>query len=191
MTDVLNEGGLTVKTLSEIITELEDGFRDIYGSDINVDQNSPDGQLINIMAQTMIDIRELAVAINNGFDPDQAVGVVLDQRVAINNIQRQGGTFTIQPIDITVDRTVDLDGLDDDFNLIDGEGYTVQDADGNEFILVDSTTITAGSHSLNFRAREIGQVETTIGTITEPVTYVLGVTTINNSTGAIVTGKQE
>ncbi len=191
MTDVLNENGLTVSTLNEIISDLEQGYRDIYGNDINLDQNSPDGQLLNIQAQAMRDIREILVSINNGFDPDQAVGTILDQRVAINNIQRQGGTFTIQPVDITVDRTVTLDGLDGDFNLIDGEGYTIQDNDGNEFILIDTITLTAGTYSLNFRAREIGLVETIVGTITEPVTYVLGVTTINNSSGALQTGQDE
>jgi uncharacterized phage protein gp47/JayE len=191
MVDILDADGLTVKTAAEIRSDLVTGFQVIYGSDINVDQNSPDGQLIGILTQMCVDIRELAVMINNGFDPDYAVGRILDERVVINNIERAGGTFTIVPVTITVDRTVTLQGLDADFNDINGTGYTVQDNAGTEFILVDTNTITAGAHVLNFRAKDIGLVETTIGTITTAVTIVLGVTAINNASAALEIGQDE
>lgn len=191
MADTLDANGLTVKTLTEIKTELEADFRSIYGDDINIDQNSPDGQMIGIMAQLAVDLRELIVGINNNFDPDQASGVLLDQRAAINRVTRQGGSYTIQPIDITVDATVTLDGLDGDYSLANGVGFTVQDDSGNEFILSDTVTLTAGTHTKNFRAREIGDVQTTIGTITNMVTIVLGVTAVTNSSGALQTGADE
>ena len=191
MADIFDQDGLQVKTLTEIITDLETGFKEIYGSDINVDSNSPDGQVINLFGQALVDLRELLTGINNSFDPDRAVGSQLDERVVINNIARKGGSYTTQPIDVTVDRTVDLAGLDAAFNDPNGTGYTVQDDAGNKFILVDSTTIVAGLHSLNFRAEVIGAVETTVGTITNPVTIVLGVTTINNSSGALEIGTNE
>ena len=191
MPDILDSDGLQVKTLAEITQDLEDGLKEIYGNDINLDQNSPDGQMVNIYAQAARDLRELIVSVNNGFDPDRAVGRILDERVVINNIERQGGTFTIQPIDITTDRTVDLTGLDDSFNDINGTGYTVQDDAGNEFILIDSATLTSGTTTKNFRAREIGQVETTVGTIENPVTIVLGVTGVTNSSAASEIGQDQ
>lgn len=191
MPDEITSTGLVVKDLATIITELEDGLKEIYGDDINVDQNSPDGQLINIFAQASVDLRELAVQINNGFNPDLAVGRILDQRVVINDIIRLGGTFTIQPITLIMDRTVSLKGLDDEFNEINGTGFTVQDDEGNEFILVDSETFVAGTYSRNFRARQIGEVTTTVGTIVNPVTIVLGVTSINNPSGALTVGQNE
>ena len=181
MPDILDANGLTVKTLTEIRTDLETAFKDIYGVDINIDQNSPDGQMIGILSQAFVDIRELATYIYNSFDPDNAIGRQLDSRVTINNIERQGGTYTITPIDITVDRTVSLNGLDADFDNPNGVGYTVQDDAGNQFVLIDSDTLTAGTHSLSFRSKEIGEVNVTVGTIVNPVTIVLGVTTINNS----------
>lgn len=191
MPDILNAQGLQVKTRQEIVDELSNDFRSIYGEDINLDQNSPDGQIIGILAQLGVDLRELAVQINNGFDPDRAVGRILDERVVINNIERSGATFTTLDIDITVDRTVTLQGLDANFSNINGTGYTVQDNAGTQFILVDTETITAGTHSLAFRAKDIGQVETTIGTITNPVTIVLGVTGINNPTAPSNIGQNE
>lgn len=192
MPDVLNATGLTVKSLPEVVNDLVTGLQLIFGTDINVNSNSPDGQTINIYAQQAEDLRELLVSVYNSFDPDQAVGVILDKRVAINNIERNGGSYTIQPMDIVVDRTVALAGLDANEADPNGVGYTVQDDAGNKFILVDSTTLTAGTHSgLNFRAQMIGQVQTTIGTITNQTTIVLGVVSVNNSVGALDTGTNE
>lgn len=191
MSDIIDETGLQTKTLNEIIADLEAGFKEIYGVDINIDQNSPDGQLINIFAQSGIDIRELITGVYNSYNPDRAIGVQLDERVLINNITRKGGTYTIQPIVIVTDRTVSLVGLDADFNNQEGEGYTVQDNAGNEFILIDSDTLIAGTHTLNFRARNIGLVETTVGTITTPVTVVLGVVSVNNASGALEVGEDQ
>ena len=191
MPDILDATGLTVKTRPEIVADLTTGLQNIFGADINVDQNSPDGQLIGIIAQEGVDQRELLVEINNNFDPDLAAGVILDQRVAINNLVRQGGTYTIQPIDITVSETVDLVGLDSQFVNPNGTGYTVQDNSGNQYILVDSVTLTAGTTSLNFRAQLIGAINPIIGTITNPVTVVLGVTGINNSSTALSIGQNQ
>lgn len=191
MPDILDADGLQVKTAPEIRQDLVDGFRDIYGADINLDQNSPDGQLIGILTQMSVDIRELAAQINAGFNPDRATGRILDERVAINNIERIGGTFTIIDISVTVDRTLTLQGLDENFNDINGQGFTVQDNAGNQFTLIDTETITAGTHVMPFRARVIGQVNTTIGTIVNAVTVVIGVTGINNLSAPTIMGQSE
>ena len=191
MADIINENGLQLQTLNEIIAALETEMRTIYGVDINLDQNSPDGQLVNIFAQACIDIRELAQMVYNSFDPDKAIGRQLDERVVINNIERQGGSFTQITIAIVVDRTVALQGLDADFNSLSGVGFTVQDNAGNQFILIDSATLTAGTHSKIFRAKEIGLVETTIATIVNQTTIVLGVVSINNPSAAIEIGQAE
>src|SRR5947209_4720642 len=123
MPDSLSATGLTVKTAAEITSDLTTGFQQAYGSDINTDQNSPDGQIIGILTQENVDLRELIAQVNASFDPDQAQGSVLDQRVAINGIAREGGTYTNQPIDITVTATVNLQGLDGNFNDPNGTGY--------------------------------------------------------------------
>lgn len=192
MPDILDANGLQLESLPEVVAGLTTDLQSIYGSDANVDQNTQDGQLINIFAQSAEDLRELLAMINAGFDPDQAVGIILDQRVAINNIQRLGGTFTIVAIDITIDRTLSLQGLDANFNNINGTGYTVQDDTGNQYILIDSQTdITAGTYTLDFRAQTLGAVTPTINTIMQPVTVVLGVTVINNASAPLSVGQTQ
>lgn len=191
MPDILDASGLQISTASELRTALVEDLKAIYGNDINVDQNSPDGQLIGIMVQLGIDIREKIQQIYNSFDPDRAIGRQLDERVVINHLTRAGGTYTLINIDVTVDRTVTLQGLDASFNDPNGTGYTVQDNAGTAFILVDTATITTGTHSLSFRAKTIGKVETTINTITNQVTIVLGVTAVNNPSAPTTIGQDE
>jgi hypothetical protein len=191
MPDVIDATGLQVETAAEISAALISGLQAIYGADINTDQNSPDGQRVGILTQMAVDIRELAVSVNSGFDPDQALGVILDQRVAINNIEREGGTYTVQPIDIVTNATVTLQGLDSSFSDPNATGYTVQDASGNQYILSATATLTAGTTTLDFRAKLIGAVNVPVNTLTTPVTVVLGVVSVNNSSAAITVGQNE
>ena len=191
-TDVLDQNGLTTESLTQIVADLTTGMQNIYGSGINVASNSPDGQMINLVAQQCIDNRELATLVYNSFNPDYAVGSVLDQRCAINNVIREAGTFTVQPIDLTITQTVTLQGLDGNYNSINGTGYTVQDNAGNQFILADTVTLTPGVNTgINFRAAQLGAIQTTVNTITSPVTIVAGVSVINNSSSALSVGQNE
>ena len=180
MPDILNENGLILSTRQELLEGHSDDLKNIYGQDINLDQNTPDGQFVNILSQAGADVRDLAAFIYNSFSPQFANGNLLDQRVAINGIVRRGGTYTIVPITIVVDRTVTLEGLDKQANDLDGAGYTIQDNVGNQFILTKTTTLTEGIHVLNFRAKEIGKVNTIVDTIQTQVEIVLGVVSVSN-----------
>lgn len=180
MPDILNENGLVLSTRQELVEDHSDDLKNIYGQDINLDQNTPDGQFVNILSQAGADVREFAKFVYNSFSPQFASGNLLDQRVATNGIVRKGGTYTIVPITILVDRTVTLEGLDDQANDLDGAGYTIQDNVGNQFILTKTTTLTEGIHVLLFRAKEIGKVNTIVDTIQTQVEIVLGVVSVSN-----------
>jgi hypothetical protein len=197
MADMFDENGLEVKTLTELTTETETDFKDIYGNDISIESDTPDGQQINILAQAGADIRELIVKVNAGFDIDQAEGSVLDQRLALIGLTRNGGTFTYQDVDITTDRALGLVGLDSDALVIDTSLlpsglYTVKDSEGNLFYLLQTQSFTsAGVYSCNFRAASIGAVEVLPNTITTPVTVIAGVTSVNNPDAANSIGLDE
>lgn len=191
MSNTIDATGITTKTLTELTAELQAALKVAYGSDINVASDSPDGQMINIFSQAVVDVQDLLVQIYNSFDPDLAIGRVLDQRVAINGIQRLGGTYSVTPVLITVDRSLNLSGLDAEIANPDGTGFTVGDTQGNKFILADSTTISAGAHSLPFRAQNSGAVTTVLNTITSAITIVLGVLSVNNPTTITTLGLDE
>lgn len=188
MPNSFDANGLQIISQNELVDNLTQSFQTIYGEDINVDSNSPDGQIINIFAQSLEDFYELLEQVYTSFDPDQAIGVVLDQRCAINGIQRKGGTYTYMNIDVTTDRSVTLPGLDD-YDIEDA--YTISDSEGNQFILSATSSIGTGTSQLVFRAKNVGNVEVLPNTITTPVTIILGVTSVNNASGAAQQGVNE
>lgn len=194
MADTLNENGLQVDSYTTLLNNIQSQMNEIYATDgdlINFDSETPDGQMTNIFAQAGSDIRELLQEIYNSFDPDKCTGVVQDSRYALNYLTRKGGTFTIQNIDITTTKTVTLQGLDSSYNDVNAASYTVADDAGNNWYLIDTTTITEGTTSLPFRSQNMGLVQPTIGTITNQITKVLGVTSVNNSVAPTTLGEDQ
>lgn len=195
MPDTFDANGLQVKNLTELISDLTTALQGIYGADINVDPNSPDGQMIALFSQAGVDLRELLANINAGFDPDQAEGRTLDQRVALDAIQRGAGTFTTVDIDVEVSGALSLVGLDSqsgETNPSVPNLYTIKDDAGNQWFLLSSQSPSgAGTNSYAFRAAAIGQVLVVSNTITTPVTIISGVVSVNNPGGAASVGTDE
>ena len=191
MSDSFDENGLQTATAPELLESLTTAFKEIYGDDILLDSSTPDGQWLNILVQKGVDVRGLLMQLYNSFNPDNAQGAVLDQRCAINNVFRKAGSFTTVNIAITTDRSLTLQGVDDDYNNPEATGYTVQDNEGNRFVMVNTQTLSAGTTSVLFRSETIGDVIVLPDTITTPVTIVLGVLSVNNPTAATAIGENE
>lgn len=188
MPNAITATGLTTATREELIAFYTLAFQTIYGPDINLDPDTPDGQSMNILVQANLDVEDLIMQVFNQFDPDNAIGVVLDQRVAINGIQRQAGTHSITNITIVVSQALNLFGLDQDAQ----PPFTVADNAGNNWVLQATQSIGApGTYVFSFQAENPGAVLTIPNTITVPVTVVLGVTSINNPTAATSIGINE
>lgn len=194
MADELTYSGLEVKDNLTLVSDLTTGFQDIYsqnGETLNLDSNTPDGQLIELLAFMGTTIREMITEVYNSCDPDKCVGAVQDNRYQINYLTRKQGSYTIQKIAITANKTVELQGLDASYNDPDASAYAVSDDNGNIWYLIDSTTIYSGITSLDFRAQKMGAIVPTVGTITNQVTIVPGITNIINNVGATSIGVEE
>lgn len=181
MGNLLNSQGLTIATYAELLAIYTTGLQAIYGSQVNLASDTPDGQWINITIQAVLDLEDLVQSVYSSFDPDQAVGVTLDQRCAINGVTRQAGTYTLTNVTLTVSATYspNLYGLDQSAQAI----YTVADQNNNQYQLVNTVIgLLPGSHALVFQAANTGAIAPTINTITVPVTIVLGISAINNPT---------
>ena len=108
MPNSITDPGLQVASYAEIIANLEAALRAIYGSSINLDSNSPDGQQVGLFGQSSADILELLVMAYNSFDPDNCSGIQLDRRLALCGVVRKAGTYTVQEVSITTDRAMTL-----------------------------------------------------------------------------------
>lgn len=186
MPNSLTAQGLTTATQAELLAYFTTQMQNIYGADINLSADTSDGQLINIIMQAILDVEDLITQVYNSFDPDLAIGTSLDERVAINGIQRQGGTYSITNISITTTATsITFPGLDQTAL----PAYTVADNAGNQWQLQFSQTSGApGTYIYVFQSATIGSVLTTPNTINVPVTIIPGVSTVNNPTAQTIVG---
>lgn len=180
----IDETGIHTQTVDEIVSELTTEYKNIYGQDINVDSDTPDGQRINIEAQAKADVLDFAVQLYNSFDVDAVNGVAQDRLYKINNIYRKSSEYSYVQINVTATSTVNLQGLD----VSEAAAYTVADTNGNQFLLVDSVVLNAGTTLLEFRAKNSGLVEVTPNTITNMVTIVAGISGVTNPASQYITG---
>jgi len=180
MSNQITAAGIQIETFEQIVSNIINGTSDtpgliqIYGADINVASNSPDGQAVNIYALSKMDILNLCVAIYNSMDPDQAVGVSLDRIAQISGLTRKPGTYTQVDIDVVTNQSVNLNGLDTSTPV------TIQDSNGNLFYLITSASLSSGTTSLSFQSAAIGFIQVLANTLTTAVTIVAGVVSVNN-----------
>lgn len=165
----INENGLIIDDFNTIYTRLSDKFRLIYGQDINLEQNSPDGQLLGIITNEIYDLQTLILHIYNSFDPDLAQGVELNKLLKLIAQSRRASTKSIVDITIVANSNVTLPS-----------DYTIVDENKQEWIINAETTLTAGTHTVSFNAVNFGAIEASANTINEVVTVFPEITSVNN-----------
>lgn len=85
----LNENGIEIAALPDIIDALIDDFRRIYGEDINLALDTPDGQRIAIYSRIAHECLVLIKKLYQNLKPDQAEGLHLDYLARINGLYRR------------------------------------------------------------------------------------------------------
>lgn len=182
--------GLVTQSLDEIIADLTQQFQNIYGADINIEQNSPDSQWINILAQEKKDLLDLITTLYNNLDPDRVIGIPQQILYKLNGLVIKAYTYSYVYVDITTNAPVNLQGLDDNIDNADGTGYTVTDTAGNRWILANSVSLQTGTQTLNFRAADLGAITALPNTINVMETVIAGVESVNNAATNYITGNQ-
>lgn len=183
--NMIDASGIQVQTYPDIVTEFNTDFQTIYGSDVNLDANSPDGQLVNILALAKADMLDLNVQTYNSFDLDQAVGTALDRAAQYTGIFRKGGVYTQVVIQVVASAITTLTGQDT------ANPFTVSDINGNLFQLITTATLSIGTNNLTFQAANIGFIQILANTLTVQVTPTLGVTSVNNSAVPVLNGSDQ
>ena len=187
--------GLVTQSLDEIKADLTTKFQNIYGYDINLEQNSPDGQWINILAQEKKDILDLFTQYYNNLDVDRVVGIPQQILYKLNGLTINAYTYSYVYIDITTTQALNLNGIsNNDLENADATGYTVTDSNGNRWILTTGTTsstislIAGVNQNLRFRAADLGSITALPNTITIMETIIAGVSSVNNPANNYITG---
>ena len=133
----LTETGIVIESFDAILSKLEQGFRAIYGQNINLNADTPDGQMIGLLAQMRMDFEELAQTVYNQLDPDAATGAWLEQRVAYAGLMRRAASYSYL-------RSV----------ILTGEPYTqlyagvmVSDPNKTRWVLVSDVQLNLGKNT--------------------------------------------
>ena len=170
---IIDSTGVSIQTLQDVLTELEADFKAIYGNDIDLSQNTPDGQRLGILAKLSADLQAYGVSFYDLLDPDLAMGEMLNKVIKIAGITRNPATRSAVAMTITTDR-----------NLTLLSGYKVRDLDNQIWVTVEDNTLVTGANSVTMYAELWGNYEAGAGEITEAVTVILGVTALTNAAAA-------
>ena len=97
----IDETGLHTPTYEDIRNSLVDKFKEIYGNDIYLENDSQDYQMISAFALMIYDSNQALVYAYNNSNVVTAVGASLDRLVALNGISRKEKSFSSVTLKIT------------------------------------------------------------------------------------------
>lgn len=169
--DYIISTGVVTPDAGEILTEVQDEYKNTFGSDLVVTPNTPQGMLITAESLARIATANNNAVLANQINPNEAGGVFLDAIGALTNTQRT------PEIPSTV--TCNLTGVPGTFIA---QGVQARESvNGAIFQSQASVTLSAGgTATVDFEAIEAGPIPAAAGTLTQIVSDVLGWETITN-----------
>jgi len=172
----INETGVIVPDTGTLQTEVENEYRAVFGQDLIVTPNTPQGVLITAEVSARSGVLRNNAALANQINPNLAGGVFLDAIWALTGGQRLAATFTVVP-------GVALLGL---AGTLIPAGTQASLTDGTVFESVSAVTLDGGGNgSVDFQALEAGPVSVNVGALSQIVTAVLGWDSVTNPTAGV------
>ena len=171
----IDQNGFYCADFEEFLKYNQEAFKAIYGSDINLDADTQDGQLVTHFAQCMYDVCQICAKTFNGYSPFTAKGVQLSSQVKINAINRRGATNSTADLKIVGDvGTVITNGK-------------AKDTNDNIWLLPERVLIpTEGHITVTATAQDKGAIKALANSINKIATPCLGWLSVNNPTDATV-----
>ncbi len=165
--------GISAPTYADIYAYFQAKYQAIYGTDVYIDPDSQDGQLLAVFAQAIADVNSVCIGVYNSFSPSKAVGAGLSSNVKINGIARQVASYS----------SADL--------LIVGQAGTTimngiaKDANNYQWALPSTVNIPpAGQITVTATCTTIGAIAALAGTINQIGTPTRGWQTVSNPADA-------
>lgn len=170
----LTPTGIEPTDLTAYVEQLETLFRTIFGQDLNLAAETPQGQMAGALGLFFANIDEVAVHGANGLSLFRAVGLQLDDIGALfSNPRIQGEQSTV---------TATLTGQ---AGTIVQAGARARTPEGAVFASDVQAIIGAtGTVEVLFRATEEGQVQAAAGELTQIIDVIAGWTGITNAADA-------
>jgi uncharacterized phage protein gp47/JayE len=180
MSGVTGEG-FTIKPLEQIVSDLGARLVARFGSTFDVSPESPDGQLIGVVSDTIFDAWQMGELSYNAFAPSKTFGLGLDNLCELNHVVRQFQTATKITAQMTGSNGVTIP-----------KGSIIADSIGLEFeteqdLLLDSNT----DNSVTAVATVTGPNVVEANAVTTIVTAISGWETVTNPEAGVVGNNRE
>lgn len=104
----IDANGITAPTLADVIDFFKSKYRNIYGQDVYLEDDSQDGQMLSLFAQAVHDANNMAVSVYNAFSPSTAQGVGLSRVVKINGMVRKIPSYSMCDVLLTGQAGVEI-----------------------------------------------------------------------------------
>ena len=170
----IDSNGMTIDNLTTIINDLTKQFKAIYGDDILVDSNTPDGQRIGIHAIMIYHMQQILLDTYNSFDIDLASGVNLERLLKIIGILRRPSVKSEWKITITSTEDFTLPSL-----------FTIQDSLNQKWELDKDWDLKKGDNIVSFKSQNAGVIQGLKGDKLEPLTIFLQITKLTATENAV------
>ncbi|MCX2589735.1 MULTISPECIES: baseplate J/gp47 family protein [Proteus] len=168
----ITETGIVIDSLSDVHKRLTDGFKRIYGDDISIDADSPDGQMIGLFSQEIDNINQALSMIAQMLDPYKATGAWLEQRAMYAGIVRRGADYSyLDDVIVTGKQGVKVP-----------KGSIFSDGNLSKWVtLADIVLDINGSARVNMRSHELGAFSIQAGKELSMDTVIVGVEKITTT----------
>lgn len=159
--------GFVPKTFDEIVEEINRSMKEAFGETFDTSPESPDGQIISIVASALEEQWQMAEASYNAFNPAKAFGLGLDNLIQLNGIHRLEGDVS--------KAMVTFFGVD---GTIIPAGTVVSNTSGDLFATAQTTVLP--STNIPVESVEFGLYDVTAGSINVLVTTIVGLQGVVN-----------
>jgi uncharacterized phage protein gp47/JayE len=167
----IDASGFTPKPNEDIKTDLESGFRAVFGAAITTIAQSVFGTLIAIIADRLADLWQLGLALYNASFREGAVGVQLDNIGALTGTTRKAATYT----------KVNLTCAGTNGTVITAGSICSIPSVGTKFTNDAPGTISGGAVVIEFHAVDTGPKQALAGTVTAIDTPITGWASVTNA----------
>ena len=168
----IDAGGIHIPVYDDILENLIDQYKMIFGDDVYLGTDSKDYQLLAVFAKSLDDAFALAVDAYNSRSPLYATGDSLDVLCTFVGISRR--------IAESAETTVTLYGVPD---TIVSAGTQFSDVNGELWDLTDECVIGSNGEAEGTAVKEIpGRVSLVVGYISSVYSTVVGLNGVRNTT---------
>ena len=174
--------GFKRKRLDQLLEELNDEVKSIFGNNFNVSPESPDGQINGVISESNANLWEIAEESYNAYNPSSSSGVSLSNLVQLNGITRAEATPSSSILTLTGDSSTVIPVG----SLVSTNDTKVQFITESEVILDGG-----GNGTVKANANITGPIIALASTITVIDTPITGWSTVTNSLDAIIGTDEE